>query len=174
MPYYGSFIVRVSSFVTSLIKNVELTKVERRGEKLTAYFSCKRVIPMGGIVRMDTDLSLWTSKYTYNVPLTFALVAALLPVISWKRRNFLEIIVILVFVHMMYVVFFEGLQLYYGFIKAGLEKPSIKEQAFWEYFWTFTQSMIIRFEPFLIALYLVMRNLNLGTLSETRKNPLKA
>jgi hypothetical protein len=95
-----------------------------------------------GIDDLLLDLKIEVSKYSFNVPLTFALVAGLFPIFKWQKRSLIEC----------------TLQLFYNLTQVGIKTPSKALQFFLQFMWAFTDNMIIRFEPFLVAIYLWLRN----------------
>jgi len=69
------------------------------------------------------------------------------------------LLTILVFVHFLFVFSLEGEKLTQILTIHGYEEPSRVAQIFWEFLWGFVDNMVVRFEPFLIGVYLFfMRN----------------
>ncbi len=91
--------------------------------------------------------------FTFNIPITVGILAAFYPFIR-KKRVYVEVAVLLVSIHIVYVFFFEGLKLSDALLKSGYEKPNEAKLIFWQYSEGFFKSMVLRFEPFLIGAYL--------------------
>ncbi len=157
--YYAILTVKVASNVTAILKGVKLTNMSVESDKCVAYFLYEKYIPLKGLVKAEMDIALWTSKYTYNVPLTIALIVSFALITRWKKRSIFEVAFILFLVHMLYIVTFQGLQIYYVLASEQLIKQSKIVQFIWEFLWNFTNSMVIRFEPFLVILYLYFRQI---------------
>lgn len=118
----------------------------------------RRILTTKGLADFVVDIKIDVSKYSFNVPLTFALVAGLFPFFRWRKRYVAEALVILVFVHLLYIYSLCNLKLFYQIAAIEKTPPSISVQYILEFIWAFTDNMIIRFEPFLIAVYLWLRN----------------
>ncbi|MEE9213426.1 MAG: hypothetical protein V3U54_01350 [Thermodesulfobacteriota bacterium] len=79
--------------------------------------------------------------------------AAFYPFIR-RKRTYIEVLIILVFVHFLYVFSLEGERLTKALIEQGFEKRSSVSIIFWEFLWGFVDNMVVRFEPFLVGAYL--------------------
>ena len=91
--------------------------------------------------------------FTFNVPLTIGILAAFFPFIR-KRRVYIEVAVLVITIHILYVFFLEGLKLSEALLRSGYEKPNEAKLVFWQFSEGFLKSMVLRFEPFLIGAYL--------------------
>jgi len=155
-PFYGSLIgntaIRLSAFTTG----VRIDKINIGKEKSHAKLS-KPVATDRGMADVFVDLSFSISSYTFNVPLTLALIAALYPIAGWRLKNFIEALAILAAIHLLYVYSYCTYQTLLTISKYGGQKLGTGAQLFWEFLWSFTDNMVIRFEPFLIAFYLWLR-----------------
>lgn len=154
---YGAFISKAGVYLAASLKNARVVRTEDDAERNTVWIRKGGYSPRGFRV-VELELSLPISNYSFNVPLTWALVVALFPVLKWRKSILLEIALILVSVHLLYVFSLTGLQLYHAEVKAGFRPQDITALLFWEFLWAFTDNMIIRFEPFLVALYLYFRS----------------
>ncbi len=155
-PFYGNVIgnsaIRLSAFTTGVrIKEIAIGKEKSKAE-LTKPVATDR-----GMADVVIDLSFSISSYTFNVPLTLSLIAALYPVAGWRFRNFIEAIVLLAAIHMLYVYSYCTYQTLLTITNYGGQKTGAGTQLFWEFLWNFTDNMVVRFEPFLIAFYLWLR-----------------
>ena len=148
-------IAKIASYCISIVKDVEITEIVRNKDIITV-----------GIIPANTGLSqvirtiieIPTSNYSFNVPLSLAIMAAFYPFIK-SKWIYLEALAILVFVHFLFVFSLEGEKLTQILTIHGYEDPSRVTQFFWEFLWGFVDNMVLRFEPFLVGAYLFfMRN----------------
>lgn len=148
--YYGTLITTVSSYAAAAVKNAQVVDITLDGDIVKVGFIPKKF----GVAQVyKTSIDVPISNYTFNVPLTLAIMAAFFPFLSTKRI-YLEAILILIFVHVLFVFTLEGEKLTKAFVSQGYEKPSDTSQVFWEFLWGFLDNMVVRFEPFLIGAYL--------------------
>lgn len=148
--YYGTVITTISSYAVSVVKNAEVVDIVREKDIVSVGFIPKKF----GLAQVyKTSIDIPISNYTFNVPLTFAIMAAFFPFLR-TRRIYLEAVLILILVHIMFVFSLEGERLTKAFVSQGYEKQSDTSQVFWEFLWGFLDNMVVRFEPFLIGAYL--------------------
>ena len=74
-----------------------------------------------------------------------------------RRRAYAEAILILLAVHLLYVFSLELKTLTEILIQRGIAKESAPQLVLSQFLWSFTDNMVIRFEPFLIGFYMFMR-----------------
>ena len=148
--YYGEVITTISSYAVSVVKNADVVDISREKDVVTIGFIPKKF----GVSQVyKTSIDVPISNYTFNVPLTLAIMAAFFPFIRSKRL-YLEALLILILVHILFVFTLEVERLTDAFVSQGYEKPSDVKKAFWEFLWGFLDNMVVRFEPFLIGAYL--------------------
>jgi hypothetical protein len=135
--------------------DVEKTESGKEVSKITV---AKPVLTKNGLQDLLIDLNMSVSAYAFNIPLTFALIVSLLPFFQWRKRTYLEACVILAAIHVLFVYSFFCVKIYESVIKTGLAPHSSVKQFILEFLWTFTDNLIIRFEPFLMVAYLWIRN----------------
>lgn len=152
-PYYGSGMTRLGTHLAAFTMDstVKETVVDREDDRVSFVRSFYSGNDLADLV---VDLTLSVSKYSFNVPLSLALIASLFPIFRWRKRSLIEALLILLFIHLLYIYSFCCLQLYYAFLKAGIKYKTTGMQLFWEFIWGFTDNMVIRFEPFLLTIYL--------------------
>ncbi len=156
-PYYGNLLAHVGGFLAGSTAGAELEKVVH--EKDTARVTYARtVMSRGNVGEILMDFKISVSNYSFNVPLSFALVAGLFVFFRWRWRYLMEVSLILVLVHVLYIYSYCTLNLFKELTKAGLKDPSASVQFLLQFLWAFTDNMVIRFEPFLVAAYLWLRN----------------
>ena len=150
--YYGYAITYSVSNIVAPIKDVMFESITRKGNKIEVTF-------YKYTYRRETTVrtSISTSFYTFNVPLTCAILAAFHLFIKRKKRAYLEAVLILLFVHAFYVFSLELKGLTEMFMIKGIEPTNKVKLAFYQFLWSFTNLMVIRFEPFLVGIYVFLR-----------------
>lgn len=156
-PYYGNMLTHVGSRLAAWSAGACVEEVRHGKEVATITFAYPVVTKKGrGDILLDVKIAV--SSYSFNVPLTFALLAGLFPLFRWRIRSLIEACFILLFIHLLCISFFCSLKLFYHLTQAGVKTPSKIVQFFLQFMWAFLDNMIIRFEPFLVAVYLWFRN----------------
>lgn len=153
--YYGMVIAKMATYFISIVKDVEITEIIRNKDIISVS-----LIPANtGLSQVvQTIIDIPTSNYAFNVPLSLAIMAAFYPFIK-SKWIYLEALVILVFVHFLFVFSLEGEKLTQILTIHGYEESNRATQIFWEFLWGFVDNMVVRFEPFLVGAYLFfMRN----------------
>ena len=85
-PYYGNIMTRFGSECAAQFSNFRIINFQHDHE--TAQISYSRVIySKKGIGDLVIDLKIDVSNYSFNIPLTIALVAVLLPMVKWNPRT---------------------------------------------------------------------------------------
>jgi hypothetical protein len=148
---YGTAVTVTASKLLTLVKNVDFEEKTRNGDTIEAAFapSTQRDILIYIPIR--------TSSYTFNAPLTFSFMAALYLFIRRKKRAYAEALLILLAIHLLYVFSLESKTLTDILIQRGIAKESAPQQFINQFLWSFTDNMVIRFEPFLIGFYMFIR-----------------
>ena len=147
--YYGMAVTTVASYATALVKNVKIVEIKRDKDIVSVGFIPKKY----GVTILKTTIKVPISNYTFNAPLTFAIMAAFYPFLK-RRRVYAEALLIMVVVHFLFVFSFEAHGLTSELEKQGYTKSSGAVHIFWEFLWGFINNMVVRFEPFLIGAYL--------------------
>jgi hypothetical protein len=149
--FYGTAITVTASKLLTLVKNVAFAEIARTGDIIEVTF-----VPLN---QRDIliDIPVKTSSYTFNAPLTLSFMTALFFFIKRKRRAYTEAVLILLAVHLLYVFSLESKTLTEILIQKGIEKESTPQLFISQFLWSFTDNMVIRFEPFLIGLYMFIR-----------------
>jgi hypothetical protein len=151
--YYGRGILTIASHVSAKVKNVDFeTIVTRKDGTQGARFYISRK-GKGATIIFKFDVS----QFTYNVPLTFGIMAALSLFISRHVKAYAESLIMLFTIHLFYVFTSEAGRITYILAQNRLEAVSEFGQFVWQYAWGFLDAMVIRFEPFLIGFYLIVR-----------------
>jgi len=155
--FYGAVVTNVAAHLAALVTGSLVDSISIYDEKAVCNF-LYQALTVRGPANLHFDAVLHVSQYSYNVPLTVAIVASLLPLIKWRIRFVVEALFLVFFIHLLYVFFYCVLQIYYALVSAGIKRPWKPEQFFWEFSWTFINAMVIRFEPFLIGVFLWFRS----------------
>ncbi len=155
--FYGMLVTNVGAHLAALITGSLVDRIDIHPEKAICHF-LYQALTSKGPANLHFNVGLSVSAYSYNVPLTIAIVASLFPLVSYRLRWFLEALGLIFAIHLLYVFLYCGLQIYYSLIKAGIKSVWKPEQFFWEFSWVFVDAMVIRFEPFLIGAFLWFRS----------------
>jgi hypothetical protein len=151
--FYGRGILTMASHLSAKVKNVDFeTIVTRKDGTQGARFYISRK-GKGATIIFKFDVS----QFTYNAPLTFGIMAALSLFISRHVRAYAESVIMLFAIHFFYVFTSEAGRITYILARNRLEGASELGQFVWQYAWGFLDAMCIRFEPFLIGFYLIVR-----------------
>lgn len=151
--YYGLTIAKHCASIASYVKSVTHNDIRKDGDTLIITFM---PLKYGSSLLMGTIVK--TSTYTFNAPLTFAIMASFFLFLR-KKRLYLEVLLFLIISHYMYVFAALGSQLTTMLVWKGFEEGTNLRLLFWEFLWGFMDNMVIRFEPFLIGAYLYFRNM---------------
>jgi len=153
--YYGMAITTIASYLVSLVKGLDITEIVRNKDIISVGF----IPDQYGLTQViKTTIYIPISNYTFNAPLTFAIMAAFYPFIK-RKWLYAEALAILIFVHFLFVFTLEGQKITTVMTAQGFENPGNVTIIFWEFLWGFVDNMVVRFEPFLIGAYLfLLRN----------------
>ncbi|MBI5101889.1 MAG: hypothetical protein HZB33_08670 [Nitrospirae bacterium] len=150
--YYGRGITVTASKVAAGVMGMRYEEMTMEGEVVWATFS-----PLDRRSGVLLDIPVKTSSYTFNAPLTFAIMAALYHFINKRKRAFAEGVLILILVHLVYVVSLEAKELAEVMMDRGLQAKGNSGIFIMQFILGFTENMVIRFEPFLIGFYIYMK-----------------
>ncbi len=154
--FYGYGLAKVGSKLAAITMNCKISSFKNNGELTKITFS-KLISTTKGLGKLTIDVDIAVSKYSFNIPLTLALMASFFIFFRWKKRTLFEAIFLLILVHLLYVYSFCCVNIYHTFVNIGLINLKSFPQIFWESLWTFTDNFIIRFEPFLLIIYIWFR-----------------
>ena len=177
--YYGTAITTVSSYAAAAAKNAQVVEITREKDVIKVGFIPKKF----GVAQVyKTSIDVPIANYAFNVPLTLAIMAAFFPFLR-SRRIYVEALIILVFVHFLFIFTLEGERLTGVFVSQGYEKEGAISKIFWQFSWGFIDNMVVRFEPFLIGAYLfffrnrvpkVKKKITKETKARDRQKPAKS
>lgn len=149
--HYGNAITSVATHAVTVIKDVEIEDILSKENTILVSF-----VPERHETQAIIEITVNTNSYTFNAPLTFAIMAAFYPSVRRKHVYF-EVLLILSAVHVLYVFSLQGKHVTDTMITLGYEKASTVKSVFWEFLWQFVDNMVIRFEPFLLGAYIYFR-----------------
>jgi hypothetical protein len=149
---YGYTVTLIGSKFAAALKNAQLEDIVKGKDLIHTSFS-----PLNGKKGMLFPTTIPTNVYTSNVPMTFAVMASFYLFLRRKMRAYTEAFLILFAIHLLYVFFFETMQLTYAFMKYGIETPNKFEYSVYQFLWAFTDYMFIRFGAFFIGIYTYLR-----------------
>lgn len=149
---YGSGITYTASKAVTAVKEVRLMDLKKEGDIFTVVF-----MPLRHGTDILIDIPVKTSGYTFNVPLTLAILSAMFISIRRRLRAYFEAALMLVFIHLLYVFSLEAKEITGVFNGMGLSQPNVFKTGFYQFLWGFIDNMVIRFEPFLIGFYIYLR-----------------
>lgn len=150
--YYGYAVTAIASKMVMFLKDVRFEEMVQEEGIIQVTFSPSQRKP-----DILIDIPVKTSSYTFNAPLTLAIMTALCLFIKSKKRAHRVALLLLFSVHLLYVFSLEAKELTEVLIDRRIEaagKPSILA---YQFLWSFTDNMVIRFEPFLIGFYMFIR-----------------
>lgn len=157
-PFYGNLLAHVGAPLAAWTTGARLDEIVHDKEVADLIFYYFAVTSQGsGDVLIDVKISV--SNYSFNVPLTFSLIAGLFVFFRWRLGSLLEAGLILVLIHLSYIYFHCTLQIFYQLAMGQIFVAPKWVQFFLQFMWGFTDNLIIRFEPFLITVYLWMRRM---------------
>ncbi|KJR41059.1 membrane protein [Candidatus Magnetoovum chiemensis] len=159
---YGKAVALFASRITAFLKDVELKELVPKDETVKVSFT-----PHRHILKKSLVLTIVVSSYTFNAPLTFAVMACFLPELikkyykSQKKKLFTTIlklylaaVLILIVIHILYVFLFEAFHVSNLMVSQGFEDPARPAFVIWQALWLICDNLIIRYEPFIIGIYL--------------------
>jgi hypothetical protein len=149
--YYGRAVTSTATYFITAVKQVNLVDTTVKDDVITVSFMPKR-----HRANVIIDIDIVTSSYTFNAPLTFAIMAAFYPYLG-RKKVYIEVLSILFIVHILYIFSSEGEKLTTLMIEGGYEEAGSVKSASWQFLWGFIDNMVIRFEPFLLGAYLYFR-----------------
>ncbi len=149
--HYGYFVTVIGSQLVAVVKQVQPEEIKAEKGIVRVSFSPKRMKDL------LLDLTIKVNSFTFNVPLTLGIMAALFPFVRKKWSAYAQALLILFGVHLLYVFSFGANSLTSALVQRGLEPVSKLTLWVFQFLWEFTNNMVIRFEPFLIGFYVFIR-----------------
>jgi hypothetical protein len=148
---YSYGVVNIAARTVSLIKEVDFEEVKQVApDVIRASFR-----PIRHNVGMVIDIPVKTSVYTFNVPLTFGIMAALFPFV--RRRAYVDGLLLLIAAHIITLFLSEAAQLTMALSAKSFASTGAFSMALYQFLWVFSEEMLIKFAPFLIGFYMFVR-----------------
>lgn len=149
---YGYLTTAIASKLAAGLTDAKVEEMSSAKDMVEVTFT-----PLGKRSDILVDIPVRTSSYTFNMPLTAGIMAALYSFITRRVRAYGEALAMLFFVHLLFVFSLEANELTDIFIKEGFAVSSVFRVAAYQFLWGFADNMVIRFEPFLIGFYVFFR-----------------
>ncbi len=154
--YYGMGVNKAGVYAASLVHDMQVEDFEQ-GREVGQITLSKPVSTSRGLSDLLLDIKISVSNYSFNVPLTLALIVSLYPIFRWGKLPILEALCILIGMHFMYVFSYCNYHVYKNLVQVNVVTYSSVTHFLIEFLWMFMDNMVIRFEPFLVAVYLWIR-----------------
>ena len=150
--YYGYGMTLTASKIIAGLKDLEIDAVDQNDERVQVTFTPYKI-------NRDIliDIPVKTNTYTFNSPLTLAIMSSLFLFIRKRLRAYGEALLLLLIVHLLFITTFEMKELTTVLMNMKLQTVSQSRIFIYQFLWSFTDNMVIRFEPFLIGFYLFVR-----------------
>lgn len=148
---YSYFVTAVTLKVVTELKDTELTEMTRKDSVIYIKFTPLKMKQVLLSAKVDR------SHFSFNVPLTLSILAALFPHLQKRLRAFVECLVMLFSVHFLYVFFLAMMLLTILYMDRGIEAASEFRLAAYKFLWGFSGRMLLRVAPFLIGVYIFLR-----------------
>lgn len=151
--YYEMAISYVASHLIQVFKGVSISLIKMKENSIDIVF-----VPRAQVLGSDFSINFSINYYyyTFNVPLTLAIMASFYKYLKIKKI-YLEAIIILVLFHILFVFFLEWYKVTFELMRHGLEKPNMTTINIGQYLETFMVIIAVRIVPFLIGVYLFVR-----------------
>lgn len=150
--HYGRGVTFTASKVAAGVKDLTFEEMTREQDVIQATFS-----PRGRGSQILIDIPVKTSSYAFNAPLTLAIMTVLYPFIRKRKKAYAQALLLLLSVHILYVFSLEVKTATDILVDKGLEKSGTVSGVLYQFLWSFTDNMVVRFEPFLIGFYMYVR-----------------
>ncbi len=167
--YYGLAVTGVGAWTAAFFKEVSVVKQEQSGKYAIIGFLKKKTVSGADVsinknkdngktddyILLQARINLF--YFTFNTPLTLALIAAFYPFLS-KKTVSLDVLLMLIFIHMAYTFSMIYKELTLQLETFGYEEISFTKVLLWRSLSGFLHKMVLRFEPFLLGLYMYLKS----------------
>ncbi|MBF0519545.1 MAG: hypothetical protein HQK92_07475 [Nitrospirae bacterium] len=148
--YYAAALVYLSAPLAAITKGASFETLTQNGDAVKVKLILKKF-------KKECNLTISTSRYTYNAPLSLAIAAVFIPWISKKKQAILSAMTILLSVHIFYLYSLETLALTRVIYDKNLRDVGFLEMNIHVVIYHFTDYLLLRFEPFLMGFILYFR-----------------
>jgi len=158
-PYYGYGVAQLGVRLATWAGDTRIKSISRDSDVIQVMLQ-REIRSSKSITEAEVPLTIRIASYTFNVPITFAIMAALRPFIRWPWKILVEAGIILACIHLLYVFFFTVRFSLSALSEAGvIAMPSLPFRMGVQFMWLFINNMVLRFEPFLVAVYIYFRQI---------------
>ncbi len=161
--YYAYIISYLSAKIVCFLRGFSIKHFLIQGDDILLVVS-RPVITVKGYADLDINLQTKVSNFTFNVPLTLALLCSIRSILRFSWRVFFEAFLLLLIIHFLFMFLFVDTYLISFLNKNVFNIFQVIE----EYLWAFVDNLLIRFEPFLISIYVLIREKILFTPVKSR------
>ncbi len=140
---YNKGLAYMASHITAFVKDVRFESIEGEKESLTVFFYIHKPGNKGK-AQMGME---GVGVYTRSTPLIFGIFGGLFFFIKRRKRAYLEGVLILVLIHLLYFATSEIMGLSTIMAKEGIENTT----GFWMWFWNFLVDFAIWLVPFFVG-----------------------
>jgi len=153
---YAKSISYAASHITSVLKDVEFKFIIEDKKKATmqAVFSVFR--ENKGLKLLSAGF-IDTSVYTFNSPLTFAIIAVFLLATKNKKQLYFNALLLLLLLHLFSVVILQTKGISEFFVQEGFEEANLINRALLPFLAEYFFEVLRFFEPFLVGAYIFLR-----------------
>ncbi len=155
---YGHMIDSIGANLASISLDMDFTRLEPCGAGEELISIRRAVVTVRGIADLTVDQKIVIDNYSFNMPLTAALMASFFWFFRWKWYAFAEGAVLITAGHLLYVYSYLMLNFKTALIRMGAEPASWASPLVWQFLWSFADNLVIRFEPFLVIVVLWLAN----------------
>jgi len=152
--YYAKQMNRCAAHLAAGSLDARVKSLEPAGPSKQKITLTTPVVTSRGIGDLLVEQNVDMDTYTFNVPLTAALLAASLVFMRWPWYAALEGLLLIIAGHMLYLYTYLMLNFQQAFANATSTRVSPVRVIFWEFAWGFADNLVIRFEPFLVVVIL--------------------
>ena len=156
--YYAVALVYVSAPLAAITKGASFESLTQSADAVKVKLILKKF-------KEECNLTISTSRYTYNAPISLAIAAVFVPWISKKKRALLSVLLILLSVHLFYLFSLETLALTRIIYDKNLRDVGFLEMNIHVVMYHFTDYLLLRFEPFLMGFFLYFKFVRKETVS---------
>ncbi len=169
-PYYGKAMVSLGSRIAAMAIDArvqECRRVDKGTEVRITYFTPV----LKGVREVEYRDTLFTDRYTFNVPLTLSLLAAIMTLIRLPWSSILEGLGLIAAGHLIWIISFLMVHVKTFTIQHQQWQITAGPDMALQFLWQFSDNMLIRFEPFIIPAVLWIVHHGAGLMSKKEDQP---
>ncbi|MCG6551193.1 MAG: hypothetical protein L7F77_02600 [Candidatus Magnetominusculus sp. LBB02] len=148
--YYAALLVYVSAPAAAMTKGASFDMMERLDGAIRVKLTLKKYMA-------PCTITIATSRYTFNFPLSLAITAVLLTRIDNKRKAIAAVLAVLLCVHLLYLYSLETLALTRTLYEKNLRDVGFIEMNVHMLLYNFTDELLLRLEPFIMGFVLYFK-----------------